>query len=289
MPTLPVKRKAIFILSSILMIAFIPFQNVFTNATQPPAGRTGCNIAPTETTCGTSSCHNTTPNTGGGSLIVTFSDPNLKYIPGETYDMTVTTSEAGKIKFGFEITVTDAGGDSVGTFIIPNGTTNISSPPGGFNHRKYLGHKTAGSNNTWSFQWKAPAIDKGQLCFYVAANCANGNNASSGDHIYTTSLCISADSANGIFSPVILTNNFFISSMVYDQITVQYNQPAEDHVLIQLYNFNGELLQTLFDGNESSGLQKHTFHLVENLPAGLYLVRYSCSSESVTNKIFIEK
>lgn len=283
------KTKAVLILGAVSLYLILAIESVFTNGVQPPAGRTGCTVAPTETTCGISTCHNNTPNTGGGSLTVTFSDTSLNYVPGQTYDMTVATSETGKVKFGFEITVADGNGDSVGTFIIPTGITNISSPLGGINHRKYLGHKTASGNNTWSFQWKAPAIDKGQLCFYLASNCANGNGQSTGDHIYTTSLCILPESATGIFSPEISGNGFSIQSMAYNRLTVQYRQPESSPVLIRLYDLQGSLIQTLFDENEPEGWQIHSFGLKHSLTTGLYLIRYSSGTADVTKKIFIQK
>lgn len=284
------KRKFILVSFGCLFAIIFPLSLVFTNSTQPPAGRTGVTTGITETTCGTSACHNNTPNTGGGTLTVTFSDPDLKYIPGQTYDMTVTTSETGKVKFGFEITSVDANGDSVGTFIIPSGVTNISKPSAGaVNHRTYLGHKTASSNNTWSFQWKAPAIAKGQLCFFIASNCANGNGNSSGDHIYSTSICISPDSTNGIFSPDLSDNSFSIQSIAFNQIALEYNQQSNDPVVIRLYDLSGMLVQTLFDGNEGKGLHTHSFQLTHNLSSGLYLVRYSSGHTDNAKKIFIQK
>ena len=283
------KIKALLILGAVFLSLLFPVQRVFTNALQPPGGRTGCTEPPTETTCGVSTCHNTTPNTGGGSLVVTYSDSTLHYVPGQTYDMTVTTSEAGKVKFGFEITITDGNGDSVGTFIIPTGVTNISTPLGGINHRKYLGHKSANSNNTWSFQWKAPAIDKGQLCFFLASNCANGNGQSSGDHIYTTSLCIDPASATGIFSPEISKNEFSIQSILHNHLTLRYYQPAGDRVVIRIYDVNGILIQTLFDENEAEGWQIHSFSLNQSLSNGLYLIQYTSGIADVAKKIFIHK
>ncbi|HYV93212.1 MAG TPA: choice-of-anchor V domain-containing protein [Chitinophagales bacterium] len=284
------KIKAILIPFAVFVAVIFPLSQVFTNAVQPPAGRTGCTIGTTETTCGASTCHNNTPNTGGGTVTASFSDPDFKYTPGQTYDMSVSTSESGKIKFGFEITSVDANGDSVGNFIIPSGTTNLSKPTiGAVNHRKYMGHKTASATNSWNFQWKAPAIDKGQLCFFIASNCANGNGMSSGDHIYTTSFCITADSASGIFSHETIANAFSIQSIATNQLTLQYNQQTNDRVLIRLYNLNGEVLQTLFDGNEVQGLQTHSFRLTHSLSSGLYLVRYSSGYADVAKKIFIQK
>src|SRR5258705_12720105 len=95
-----------FVSVSIIVIVFlvIAYTNSYTNANQPPAGRTGVNIGSTESTCGATACHNNTPNSGLGSISFTYSDTNSKYALGQTYDLTVSTSETGKVKFGFDIT-----------------------------------------------------------------------------------------------------------------------------------------------------------------------------------------
>ncbi len=282
-------KKVVLAVITMCTIVAVPFSQVFTNAPQPPAGRTGCTAGLDETTCGASNCHNNNPNTGAGSLLVSFSDPNLKYLPGQIYNMTVTTSESGMVKYGFEITSVTAAGDSVGTFIIPNGTTNISVPTSGaVNHREYLGHKTASSNSTWNFQWKAPAGDKGQLCFYVASNCANGNGTSSGDHIYTTSVCILPDSANGITASSAAGDAFSILSFVNNKINLQYSSLSGDPVLISLYGVRGELIQTLCNCAGSSGVQTRSFTLSHSLASGIYIVRYSTANMSEARKFFIQ-
>ena len=273
---------------AITAIVFSAVTDSYTNDNQPPAGRTGANIGAVETTCGTSTCHNNTPNTGGGSISIAFSDPNFKYVNGQTYDMTVTTNETGKVVFGFEITVVDAEGDSVGTFIIPNGVTNESKPSGGVNHRRYLGHKNAGSTNSWSFQWKASATDRGDLTFFAAGNCANGNGNSSGDHIYTTSLSISHDFGVGIVSLSDPENDFQIQSISGGQLNVKFNVAQNMPVTIRLYDLNGRRTETLLDENSTAGEQMRTFHLKNSLPNGVYLLEYHSGREDVTKKFLYQ-
>ncbi|MBI3950760.1 MAG: VCBS repeat-containing protein [Acidobacteria bacterium] len=45
--------------------------------------------------------------------------------------------------------------------------------------------KTGG--NTWTFDWVAPSTNVGDVGFYGAGNASNGNNANTGDKIYTKS------------------------------------------------------------------------------------------------------
>lgn len=277
-------------IAAILLILTIVFSysDVFTNEVQPVAGRTG---APSETTCGTSACHNTTPNTFTGNVTITFSDPNLKYIPGDTYDVTVTVTEASITEWGFELTALDAANAlTPGTFLAEKNGVITSSPISGtFPNRKYRAHKNADGNNTWTFPWIAPSTNIGCITFYAAGNASNDNNALTGDHIYTSSLEICADSTNGIFSSSNNEGSFNIQSLVYNQITVEYNHSGIEPVRFSLYDMNGKLLQTLLDENSLQGKQVNTFKLANTIGSGMFLINYSSAEQSITKKIFIQK
>ena len=280
-------KKLSAIIVTVVLLTTLFVKDSFTDSNQPPAGRTGANIGSTETTCGTSSCHNNTPNSGTGNVSITFSDTDLVYVPGQTYDMTVATAESGKTKFGFEITVVDANGDSVGTWIIPNGTNNVSKPSNGaVNHRKYLGHKNASSTSTWSFQWKAPVTDRGHLTFFASGNCANGNGSESGDHIYTTSLSVDPSVGTGVVTPVAEAADFKIQSLGYGALNVSIHQPQNGQVLIQLFDMNGRLISNLLDENIPAGEINRTLKLGNHLSSGMYLVRFDGNTTQQTRKIF---
>jgi len=283
-------RKRITLISiSIFVILIFIYSQSFTNAQQPPAGRTGCNIGTAETTCGASTCHNNTPNSGTGSVSITYSDSNLEYVPGDTYDMTVTTSESGKVKFGFEITVVDANGDSVGKFIIPNGVNNVSAPAGGaINHRRYLGHKNASATNSWSFQWQAPVTDRGQLTFFAAGNCANGNGQSNGDHIYTTSLSITKKTSTGVAALATPNNSLKIQSITSGKLNVQYSLSKDELARLGVYDINGRLIQQLCNESEQAGNYSRTFSLANDLNSGLYLLLFNSSDQQSVQKFFYQ-
>jgi hypothetical protein len=62
----------------------------------------------------------------------------------------------------------------------------------------YIEHTLAGYNatqpnpGTYSFDWTPPASDVGSITIYVAANAANGDLQSTGDHIYTATYTLSS-------------------------------------------------------------------------------------------------
>lgn len=153
----------------------------------PPDGYTG---APNEETC--VACHNSFElNSGQGSLHLE-GLPN-RYELGVTYELSVRLLDPDASRWGFELTVLDQDRRRAGEIeVTDENNTQIS---GGGDHRQaaYLKHTSAGTHRNqqdeaeWTFDWTAPDEALGEIGFYVAGNAANGNNGTSGDHIYTAS------------------------------------------------------------------------------------------------------
>ncbi|MBU6324725.1 MAG: hypothetical protein KJS92_04490 [Bacteroidetes bacterium] len=162
----------------------------FTNTNGPGGGYSG---APGENTCNTSGCHTGTLITAGTKwskirLIGNFTGNG--YIPDSTYTVTVTYRESSRARYGVQITCLTSANDPAGTFTATNSrvqrvTTTVSGKT-----REYISHTTTGSSPVvsdsvaWTFSWKAPSSNMGNLKFYVALNAANNNGQSSGDSIY---------------------------------------------------------------------------------------------------------
>lgn len=154
---------------------------------QPPS-RTG---APGELTCAAAGCHtDSAVNSGGGALTITGMPTN--YTLNQEYDITVTLSQSGRTRFGFQATVIDDTGKEAGTITVTD--LRISQPVSaviGGNLRRYISHTSAGgvgSNQiSWTFKWKAPATAVGRITAYAAGNAAGGSSGPDGDLIYTTS------------------------------------------------------------------------------------------------------
>ena len=135
--------KKSFILSlSLALIVFTALTLISTqSSTHPNAPDWGYTAAPTESTCGKSTCHNNTPNSGSGSVTITFD--SQFYIPGNTYVVTVATDETGMSRFGFETCCLDASNIKAGSQSLIN--TNNTSANTVVNNRWYVGHKSAGA------------------------------------------------------------------------------------------------------------------------------------------------
>jgi hypothetical protein len=144
----------------------------------PPNGKTG---APAEGTC--HDCHDSFPlNSGAGSVVLTA--PST-FLANQTYQITVTVTQSGQSRWGFEFTPLSTGTCTV--------TDPVNTQQDTFQTRVYVKHTSQGTQNgtpgptSWSFDWTAPADPPDTVHFYAAGNAANGNDRSSGDYIYTTS------------------------------------------------------------------------------------------------------
>ncbi len=171
---------------AVAVLAMVTF--AYGYASGPPAGRTG---APGEQTCIV--CHAGTLNGGPGR--VTISGVPEIYTPGETVTLTVRVEQSNRRRWGFQITALDSTNKQAGTFaLIDRATTKTASGNGSLAGRKYVEQTTTGTREgttggaSWELKWTAPSTDVGRVTFYASGNAANGNDASSGDSIYTTAV-----------------------------------------------------------------------------------------------------
>ena len=171
---------------------------VSASASGPSASFTG---APGEGNC--TACHGDFPvNTGTGSVTITGVPAN--YIPNQTYPITVTTSQADAVIYGFQLTAIDSTGAAAGTFTVPTQQPPQTQLLNGIVDnmvRTYVEHTidgiipTAFGSKTWTFDWTAPAQRKGKIGFYAAGNGANSDGNLSGDYIYTNAKAALSGSA----------------------------------------------------------------------------------------------
>lgn len=189
------KTVTLLFLTSLLFITI----KSFTNGGGPGAGYTN---GPGESNC--ASCHNSSSLNGGAfrnNLNLNGDFTGNGYIPDSTYTITVSYSQPNISKFGFQTMVLDkATASPVGT-LTASGTRNqkrtkvVSGKT-----REYIEHTTAGTAATgtgktdWSFTWKAPSSNVGDVIFYVVVNATNSNNGTSGDTIYAREFTITPSS-----------------------------------------------------------------------------------------------
>lgn len=167
---------------------------VVANVAGPPSSRTGApalGVIAAEPTC--TACHGPFQlNSGPGVLTLRGLPP--VYTPGQEYAVTVTISQSGQGRFGFETMVLEDLGRRAGDLIVTETTrTRLVEGQGAYGGRQYIQHLQPGvtpnppGQSSWNFTWRAPGQNLGRVTFYVAANAADGTGGTGNDYIYNTS------------------------------------------------------------------------------------------------------
>ncbi|MFT3680346.1 MAG: hypothetical protein QM791_08720 [Ferruginibacter sp.] len=153
---------------------------------QPPQGHTGA----TGVYC--TQCHSTNPlNSPGGSITAT-GLPGENYIAGTAYNfsLTINHSTATRKRWGFSIIALNSLGQKVGSFSSSNPNAAINGNE--LSHLDAVNFALTQQSFTYTdLKWTAPAnpseADR-HITFYFTGNAANGNNGSSGDYIYASTI-----------------------------------------------------------------------------------------------------
>lgn len=159
----------------------------------------GYSNAPSESNC--TSCHGGTLNPIQANLNnLTLSAPFMTngYLPDSTYTVTLSYSQSGINKFGFQITsLTQVGNLPSGTFTAGTGNSKVTANFAG-RTREYIQHNSSGNtgsgSRSWSFTWKAPSTNQDTIVFYAVVNAADNNGGTGGDQIYAKTFKIPASS-----------------------------------------------------------------------------------------------
>jgi len=140
-------------------------------------------------------CHLDNPvNAPGGTLAL--AGVPQSYVPGQTYELTVSLARTGMRRGGFEIAARFAGGKQkgkqAGSWKVPDARLQLI--PGAVDKSlTFVQHNLMGSrsatpgSNAWTIEWTAPSPAAGGVStvqFNVAANASNDDDSPLGDYIY---------------------------------------------------------------------------------------------------------
>jgi hypothetical protein len=141
-------------------------------------------------------------NSGPGSVRVN-GLPSI-YEPGQSYTLSVTTAQPGRIRFGFQLTALDSHFAKAGLLSSIDSSSQVL-PQTGVGGRQYIEHTEQGTlssvpgSRTWQIRWTAPSTDIGTVRFFFAGNATdNSGKQDDNDFIYTSSA--SSDSATSFVS-----------------------------------------------------------------------------------------
>lgn len=151
-------------------------------------------------------CHSGTALNGGpGSVKITLAN-GATYVPGVKQRITVTVSDPAQRRWGFSLTArlnSNLSNGQAGSLAAADSNAQVicdtgrRAPCASATVVQFATHTLAGTRAgttggvSFDVDWTPPATDVGKVTLYAAGNAANGNNADSGDRIYTTSLEVS--------------------------------------------------------------------------------------------------
>ncbi|WP_299672282.1 choice-of-anchor V domain-containing protein [uncultured Polaribacter sp.] len=197
-------------------------------------------------------CH--TGGSVGVSANITTNIPAGGYELNTNYTVSVnaTSSAAG----GFQMVAENASNTKVGAFTAGTGSRTTTD-------KLRITHSNS-DNNSWSFTWKSPATDAGNIKFYAAAVVANGDgNNGAGDKVALTST--SGATVLGISEAKRLNFDMFPNPSS-ENVTIQLPSGANTAV-VDFYDYVGRLALSKKITTLNNKIE------VANLSAGVYLLK----------------
>lgn len=256
----------------------------FNNSSGAPAGRTG-SPGDNGVTCA-AGCH-TASNPINQTVDIDVSDiPAAGYIPGQTYDITVTGNRGSfnGPEIGFSFTAerasdnTKVGGLMAGTGTQLNGTgqshiTHTSSSIG-----------ISSNENSWTFQWTAPATGTGDVSFYAVCVFANANNANSGDKVLNVGpITVSEDNTVSLTEETLRPK--FYPQPATDYVRLAFDQQT-DWLQVRMYNSAGQLVQQLWYSDQPG---EHDVRIeLSDVAKGTYWVEFTSERGALMKPLLVQ-
>ncbi|MBA3648889.1 MAG: T9SS type A sorting domain-containing protein [Chitinophagales bacterium] len=268
----------------ILLTSFIFFTSNTLRVIKPypPKATSG---APGENTCIV--CHSGTPLNGGpGSIDISYDGRNNKYVLGKTYKITVTAIDPSEIHYSFETTSLDASNNPAGkpSLIDPSNTLIQTDARTG---RVYVTDYDATPLNTWTFNWKAPSTNVGNVTFYLDGVEANGDIKPQGDHVYTNTWTLTPKAVTKEEELAALSSLDIFPNPIQSTATLNYTLDEPSLVSIQILDLSGKNVKTIWNRNENEGTHQLNFNR-EGLNSGAYMIQIQIGNNTEVKKIVID-
>ena len=251
-------------------------------------GKAGVTGSPGESTC--TNCHSSYAlNSGSGSTTITSNMTNWEYVPGQTYQISVTVAQTGKSLFGLGFEALLSSGANAGVLTAGTGTSIKSATISGNSRRNVVHQLNGGASSgthTFTFTWAAPTTNVGAITLYCTGLACNGNGTTSGDYVYKTSQVVNP-AAVGVAEEVNTDFTFsFYPNPASDNITLNYALEESSKVSYTIYDLTGKQVQTE-SATRFPGAQQHNID-VNALQAGTYLLSVNVNGNAITKR-FVKK
>lgn len=276
-----IMKKRIFTLLSVSVILFSGTAFIVKKSSGGIVGRTG---SPGETGC--NGCH----GGGGGTTTVSITaNPAFtanKYLPGQTYTISITVNNSSFSNFGFGCEILSPTNVNAG-----NMTTALSgvafANSGARKNAIHSGIKSGSGSATFQFVWVAPT--SGTATVYAAGNAVNGTGNTLGDTPGLSNLVLTPDLSAGITeaqATSISGVNIFPNPIV-DQFKINYNLLEAGEVKLAIYDIQGKLISDLVSENQTTGFHSLQLDLPENCTGGVYFLKLSQQGKKELQRIII--
>lgn len=239
-----------------------------------PASKTG---APGENTC--TQCHAGSTMSASGVVSTLFNNGlSSSYVPGQTYDVTISAS--GSSTNGFQMTSLNTSDLAAGDFI--PGTNSKLTTGGG---KRYINHSASSGISSWTFQWTAPAAGEGDVTFYYAYNRTNANGSTSGDEIFLGDFTVTEASTVGVSNLTQPSPKFVVSN---GSVNLDYNLKTDKRVYLSVQTLEGKMAFYNDFGVVNSGRQLSNVNLPMDLKGGIYIITLFIDNQGYSEKVFIQ-
>lgn len=245
------------------------------NTSGAPAGKTG---APGEGNC--TMCHAGNVNDGSMHSTITYNGNNNEYIPGNIYNITLSITN-GAVKNGFQLVVLDSILEQNAGNI--NLTDAVNTQLISANNKDYLNHTSSGTNeNSWNFQWTAPANDVGPIKIYYAYNVTNNAFNTGGDNIYLNQFTLYPANT----SPVCDAKGFDFDCYVSPNNTLAIitNYLVKTPMRIAVYDLQGK--EVFYKESLISG-KNMELAIPNNILKGIYIISIKSNAFHQAKKVIL--
>ncbi len=261
----------------VLMMLVIGYTKIgFAKEDGAPSGNTG-SPGDDNQTCAHVDCHTGSASSRDGLI---FTDvPELGYLSGVEYLITVKVSEPGIEKFGFQASPQTIEGSKLGklTLIDPL----LTKLTGG---SKYVTHTLSGTAGTdslsWTFHW-TPESASGDVTFYVAVNASDNEEDATGDLIFTNSLTIQEDPSNVPLSIEDLNKiTFDLISPTSNYLILNVATAVNDNLEVSIFDVHGNYIKSTTYQYSNGSMQIP----LDGISAGIYFVNLRNAQGTITKQ-----
>ncbi len=105
---------------------------------------------------------------------------------------------------------------------------------------------------------------------------------------------IDYDGTTTEYGPVVVTNDYKLTNIknfpnpFNAQTVIEYNLEKQQHVTIDIYNINGQLIETIIDKQQEPGTHRTIWNAV-NQPSGIYFYALKTDTKTLTGKMILVK